>query len=191
MSRQFRQQQRSKCAGLCAALGTAILAWTVPVHSQDILGELGASLGAGVLQRHPLVGGEARAGTYLQLRGAGAVLLGNRVGFEVRSHTYYALSAEGVEAGHVLVGVAPEASYQSGGANRYSKGVRLPSLVGAITPEVGLWLQSADKAKVYLSWRAPLVWMPAGEAGLELTPSLFWAPGGVIFATLSCGGFLR
>jgi hypothetical protein len=157
----------------------------------EIEGELAAALTAGSSEHGVLLGGDMRGGNYFPVRSGIPVLFGNRVGYDFRLRVLYGRGESGAFTGHGLLGFTPSIAQQIGDFGRYAKGGRLPSILGLIAPETGAWFRADGPTRFYLGWRAPIVWLPGGEAGLELVPSFVWAPAGAWLATLSAGGFWR
>lgn len=157
----------------------------------EIQGEIGAALSAGVQRESALVGGDARTGMYFTRKRVVPMLVGNRLGFDVRLRVLYGRAADGALIGDVLGGLAPSLTHQFGGPERYQTGWRLTTLSGLVLPEPGVWFRTNGPALFYLGWRAPVTWLPKMEAGVEIVPSFVWAPSGAWMGTLSVGGFLR
>jgi hypothetical protein len=172
-----------------ALAALAVFAVTGVALAEEPQGELAALVIAGAEQTRFVAGGGVRAAHYW-VEASGSPALGNLLGIEARFYAFYGKGAPGAAA-HYLLGAAPGFGYQFGGLYRNSRGARLPSAVGLLAPEVGLWLRAAGKPRAYLGWRAPLVWLPGGDAGLEFTPAFVWAPAGGWLGLISCGGFLR
>jgi hypothetical protein len=172
-----------------ALAALAVFAVTKVASAAEPQGELGGLVIAGVEQTRFVAGGGVRAAHYW-VEASGSPALGNLLGIEARFYALYGKGAPGAAA-HYLLGAAPALGYQFGGLYRNSRGARLPSVVGLLAPEVGVWLRGAGNPRAYLGWRAPFVWLPGGDAGLELTPAFVWAPEGGWLALISCGGFLR
>lgn len=164
---------------------------TRPTLAEETTGEIGAALGPGFTDDRFLVGGEARAGIYMMDGDLPPLLLGNRLGGDIRFRALYGEDAWGAPVGHFLFGVAPAFTAQFHGVYRLAHGLRVPSLVGLVLPEPGLWLRSDEPARFYLGWRAPFAWLPSGEGAFEVAPSFVWAPSGTWLAMLSFGGFAR
>jgi hypothetical protein len=171
------------------ALGTVCA--RLAIAQENPTGEVGAALAAAFSDQRPSFGGEARAGIYFLDRNATPMLLGNRLGFDVRFRALYGENSSGAASGNFLLGVAPSFTYEFTKLYRRSRGIRVPSVVGLVLPEPGLWIRSAEPPRFHLGWRAPLYVLPGGEGGFEVAPSFVWAPAGAWLAMVSFGGFVR
>jgi hypothetical protein len=157
----------------------------------EVQGEIGAGPAVATDGKGILGGGDVRGGYYWPRWHAIPMLVGNRLGFEARVRALYGTDASGL-SGNLLVGATPSFTHQFGGVGRNATGWRLSSALGLIAPETGFWIRAGAPTRFYLGWRAPVVWLPESQVGLELSPSLVWDPVGRRFlGTLSVGGFLR
>jgi hypothetical protein len=158
---------------------------------EEIEGEIGAAVSAGVQRNGAVLGGDARTGLYFTRARAVPMLVGNRIGFDLRVRALYGRDESGAFIGDYLAGVAPSLTHQFEGTGRFLTGWRATTLSGLALPEPGVWLRSNGPALFFLAWRAQITWLPEGEAGLELVPAFVWAPRGAVLGTLSLGGFMR
>ena len=99
------------------------------------------------------------------------LLFGNVYGFDLRAQLTHRAEGPGVET-TVALGLAGRfAHYHAPG------GVRFPSLLGLLAPEVGVLLDSRDPARLYVGVSGPMAFRHEyARFGLEFEPALRFLP---------------
>lgn len=127
-------------------------------------------------------GATARVGVRWTFEGDGRSFLGQfreaffgpGLGFDLRAHAWIPLDAGGEVI--AAVGVAP-VFYTFVGRPVETSIVRVPSVLGAATPELGLGIRSDGVLGFYLGWDVPIAVLVSRRVAIELHPSAYLIDG--------------